>query len=67
MPFLTAPVPGAQPVAVAVDGAQLAIPKGAGVIPGVVFVCVGVIVPGTGAVVTPVVPVGEFTVGVVVG
>jgi hypothetical protein len=47
-------------------GAQFAVPSGAGVAPGVVFVGVVVSAPGMGAVVTPVVPVGEFTVGVVV-
>lgn len=65
MLFVFVPVPGAQPAPAPIAGAQLVVPSGAGVAPGVVFV--GVSIPGTGALVTPVVSVGEFTVGVVVG
>lgn len=64
-PFVVVPVPGAQPAPAPIAGAQLVVPSGAGVAPGVVFV--GVNTPGAGAVVTPVVPAGEITVGVVVG
>jgi hypothetical protein len=64
MPLLTVPVPGAQPEAVSVEGAQLVVPKGAGVVPGVGFVCDGAVVPGTGALVGL---GGEFTVGAVAG
>jgi hypothetical protein len=63
MPFTPTPVPGAHPAPAPIAGAQLVAPSGAGVAPGVVFVGVGD--PSKGAVVTPVVPVGEFTVGVV--
>lgn len=65
MPFVTAPVPGAQPAPAPIAGAQLFVPKGAGVAPGVDLV--GVSAPGVGTVLTPVVPVGELAVGVVDG
>ena len=63
MPFVAVPVPGAQPEPAPIAGAQLVVPKGAGVAPGVLFV--RVVVPGMGVVATPVMPVGEFTTGVV--
>jgi hypothetical protein len=65
MPFRKVPVPGAQPPPTPIAGAQLIVPSGAGVAPGVALA--GVVTPGSAGDVTPVVPVGEFTAGVVVG
>ena len=64
MPFVGFPVPGAQPELDEIEGAQFVVPNGAGVAPGVVLAGV-VVALSIGALVTPVVPVGEFTVGVV--
>ncbi|MGH6876873.1 MAG: hypothetical protein ACREHV_05765 [Rhizomicrobium sp.] len=68
MPFVGDPVPGAQPLTDTVDGAQVAVPSGAGVAPGVVFVRVvarlsgeRVVAPGT----VVVAPVVELMPGVV--
>jgi hypothetical protein len=65
MPFWNVPVPGAQPAPAPIAGAQLVVPSGAGVAPGVALA--GIVAPGMDAEVTPVIPVGEFTVGLVVG
>lgn len=67
IPFMLVPVPGAHPAPAPIAGAHLVDPSGAGVAPGVVSAGLVVKAPGIGALVTPVVPVGEFTIGVVVG
>jgi hypothetical protein len=65
MPFLVAPVPGAQPALAPIAGAQLFDPRGAGVAPGVDLV--GASAAGAGPPVTPAVPGAGFAVGVVDG
>jgi hypothetical protein len=74
IPFAGAVVPGAQPPAVVVDGAQLTVPMGPGVAPCVALVGVAGVTPVVGLVglvsvpLGAAVPVGEVCVtpGVVV-
>jgi hypothetical protein len=65
IPFVVLPVPGAHPPAEPAEGAQLDVPSGAGVAPGVVFVGVRFGLVLAGPVTGLAAPVAELMPGVV--